>query len=400
MPTLYIGIDVSKDKFDACGKDEFGNIEMPSKTYENNLDGMKQFKSDLERKRKMNMILIGLEATGIYHRNLMSYLLEDGFNVKQFNPLELTGLKYSRIRKTKTDRIDSEIIADGIRLYSKTNTAKYIYEKDYIQMKEFTMVYHRLTEQISLIKTRTHTNLVQLCPGYDKNFSDIMCVSSRMILKKSMKITNSFYISENDIRDILNKNISIKEKISSKVYSIKKSLEDSICPDYLREPLILEMKFYLEQFEILTKQRDRVKNRIERLMTTINPKILTIPGIGLVTGAMILGCIGNVQRFPDAKCLVAYSGLDPSIYQSGMTTLKGHITKRGNKFLRRYLDNACLVAIQCNPVIRNFYRRLRTKGKSHRTALIACSRKMLHIVYSVEKNQKNFEVPSYLQTVS
>ena len=75
MPTLYVGIDVSKNKFDACGKDEFGNIEMPSKTYENNLDGMRLFKDDLKKLSKIKMILIGLEATGIYHRNLMSYLL-------------------------------------------------------------------------------------------------------------------------------------------------------------------------------------------------------------------------------------------------------------------------------------------------------------------------------------
>jgi transposase len=399
MPTLYVGIDVSKDKFDACAKNESGDVEMPSRSYENNLDGMKKFEADIDKvKPKYSMIIIGLEATGVYHRNLLNRMIADGFQVKEFNPLELAGLKNSRIRKTKTDKIDSEIICDGVRLYSMTNTSKYLNEENYLEMRENAMIYHRLTEYLALIKTRVRTCLIQLCPGYEKNFKDILGKSSQQILKKTMKIVNTFSISEEEINMILEKNYPTTKPMISKAKSIKKSFDDSICPKFRKDPLVREVKILLEQYELMYDQRKRIEARIDKLMKDLNPKILSIPGIGTISGAMILGCIGNVNRFKDGKSLVAFSGLDPSINQSGLSSKNGHISKRGNKYLRRYLDNAVLVAIKFNPVIKDTYSRLRSKGKTHRTAAMACARKLLMIVYSVEKNQKNFFVPSYLQT--
>lgn len=401
MPTLYVGIDVSKDKFDACAKDDLGNIVMPSRSYENNMDGMSSLVSDLRNiSKERKMFLVGIEATGIYHRNLMYYLLDRDFHVREFNPIELTGIKNSRIRKTKTDKIDSEIIADGVKLYSMTNTSRYITDRDFVKMKEFGMVYHRLTEYMTLIKTRLRGNLFQLCPGYENVFTDIMGKSSQMIIKKAIKLTSLFEISKNEIYSILKKNFIPDEKAKTLSLTIKDSFSKSVCPEHLREPLIWEVKFLLEQFETVMVQRDRVTRRIERLMKELDPKILSIPGVGIITGCLILGCIGNIQRFKDGNSLTAYAGLDPSIYQSGKSVMRtGHITKRGNKYLRRYLDNAVVSAIKHNPVIRDAYHRFRTKGKPHNVAKTACARKLLHIIYSVEKNQKNFVVPSYLQTV-
>jgi transposase len=64
--------------------------------------------------------------------------------------------------------------------------------------------------------------------------------------------------------------------------------------------------------------------------------------------------------------------------------------------LRKYLLNAALVAIRHNPVIKKRYAELRKRGKPHMVALTACARKLLLIMYSVEKNQKRFYVPDYI----
>jgi hypothetical protein len=60
------------------------------------------------------------------------------------------------------------------------------------------------------------------------------------------------------------------------------------------------------------------------------------------------------------------------------------------------LLNGALMCIKNNPVIGKKYYELRERGKSHGTALVACARKLLHIIYSVEKNQKKFYVPEYV----
>jgi len=69
--------------------------------------------------------------------------------------------------------------------------------------------------------------------------------------------------------------------------------------------------------------------------------IMTIPGIGYINGGMILGEIGDIHRFSNSNKLLAYAGLDPSVYQSGnFHATKTRMSKRGSKVLRYALINA------------------------------------------------------------
>ena len=119
--------------------------------------------------------------------------------------------------------------------------------------------------------------------------------------------------------------------------------------------------------------------------------------MGEITCSTILGNLGNVKRFRNGRAITAYAGLDPIVTQSGKSINRtGHISKRGNRELRTALINAALVGIMYNPVLKDMYHRLRGRGKSHMISLVACARKLLLIIYSVEKNQKRFYVPHYI----
>ena len=136
MENIYVGIDVSKNKFDTCIKNDQNAMLIKARTYNQSKDGMERFIKDLKEITNQNNILIGLEASGIYHRNLMYYLLEHDFGVREFNPLEISALRKGRIRKTKTDKIDAEVIADAVRWDLKTNTERYLADEKYLKMKE------------------------------------------------------------------------------------------------------------------------------------------------------------------------------------------------------------------------------------------------------------------------
>jgi len=68
--------------------------------------------------------------------------------------------------------------------------------------------------------------------------------------------------------------------------------------------------------------------------------ITTIPGIGYINGGMILGEIGDIHRFSNPNKLLAFAGLDPSVYQSGNQAKKTRMSKRGSRVLRYALMNA------------------------------------------------------------
>lgn len=124
-----------------------------------------------------------------------------------------------------------------------------------------------------------------------------------------------------------------------------------------------------------------------------NKQLLTsIPGIGETTACLCLAELGDGFTKLKVKQLVAHCGLSPRHYLSGSSVCgKTRISKVGRTQLRKGLYFPAMVAVKYNPVIKIFYLRLLKAGKAKKQALVACMRKLLHIIYGVIKNQKPFD---------
>ncbi|MGM7684927.1 IS110 family transposase, partial [Cytobacillus sp. Hm23] len=133
--------------------------------------------------------------------------------------------------------------------------------------------------------------------------------------------------------------------------------------------------------------------------------IQSIPGIGEKIAATIISEIGEIERFNHPKKLVAFAGIDPSVYSSGrFTATQNKITKRGSSRLRRSLYMAVRCGIRDsrkqkttdeiiarNKKLREFYDKKRDEGKPFRVAIIACVNKLLHWIYALLKNKTTFQ---------
>lgn len=159
----------------------------------------------------------------------------------------------------------------------------------------------------------------------------------------------------------------------------------------VRKAVKKHIRFLEKQIDDLTdKLRKLVKEHPE--MAEKVRLLCSIPGVGETTAQTLLAEIGDISRFSSAKKLVAYAGIAPAERQSG-TSLKGRpmIDKKGSKRLRKALYMPAMVAARFNPVIKAFYMRLVEAGKKPILALVACMRKLLHIVYGILKNKKPFD---------
>ena len=97
----------------------------------------------------------------------------------------------------------------------------------------------------------------------------------------------------------------------------------------------------IAQIELIESQLTELETVIEAAVDELDSVIMTVPGIGKLNGAMILGEIGDIKRFSDSSKLLAYAGLDPVINQSGKFNAKRtRMSKRGSKILRYALINA------------------------------------------------------------
>lgn len=175
----------------------------------------------------------------------------------------------------------------------------------------------------------------------------------------------------------------------------------------LYNSLTLSMNMYINMLLEYKKHLSNLEDEIDTLAKSIEEyKILqSIPGIGEKIAATIISEIGEIDRFNHPKKLVAFAGIDPSVFESG--SFKGtlnRITKRGSSRLRHALYMAVKCAIRdCrkkkttdeliprNRRLREFYDKKREDGKPFKVAVIACANKLLQWIYALLKSKSDFQ---------
>ncbi|MHB8351286.1 MAG: IS110 family RNA-guided transposase [Thermoplasmata archaeon] len=393
---LYVGIDVSQGHLDAAVVDCRGNLIRTAQRYENTGPGFENLWDDaqaLGRSSSVRPVAYAMEASGIYHLGLLAFLLEKKARTWSFNPLLLQGEKQSRVRKTKTDALDAELIAQFARKEGHRHRPATL-DDDSSRLREHCRVRFRLVEKAADTKRQLRRDLDVLCPRLSAEFSDIGTPMALAVLKAFAQITHRFTATVEEIEEALRPFYHASEGRHRKAVALAKHFEDRRAPEALEEPLLWEVKALVHQLELFEEQIRQTEGRIEREMAERKSLVTTVPGIGSITAAIIESELGDAKRFENANQVRAFAGLDPSVYQSGkFEGNRGHISKRGSPRLREGLYRAALSASRANPACRDLYERLMAKGKAHRSALTAVSAKLLVQSWAVLREGKSFEVP-------
>jgi transposase len=127
-------------------------------------------------------------------------------------------------------------------------------------------------------------------------------------------------------------------------------------------------------------------------------KLMTLPGIAAQAALIITSAVGEIKRFETPKQLASYSGLVPSVSQSGETAHYGSITHRGRSLLRWIMVEAANAAVLTPGPVQDRYQRLRRRGKTHSVATVAVARYLLELVWHLLAKQTVYRDarPKYL----
>ena len=143
----------------------------------------------------------------------------------------------------------------------------------------------------------------------------------------------------------------------------------------------------------LTSEIDEIEVSIQKIMDELNPPILSIPGVGIQSAAMILAEIGDFSNFESPDKILAYAGCSPSTYQSGkLTNCYAHMEKRGSRYLRYALYNATKYVCHWNPVFAEYLAKKRAEGKHYNVALSHATKKLVRLIYALQKSGKAYLV--------
>ena len=129
------------------------------------------------------------------------------------------------------------------------------------------------------------------------------------------------------------------------------------------------------------------------IMLSLDSVIMSVPGIGFINGGMILGEIGDIRRFSSPHKLLAFAGLDPTVYQSGNFQAKRtRMSKRGSSALRYALMNAAHNVVKNNRTFKEYYDRKIAEGRTHYNALGHCAGKLVRIIYKMLADDVTFDL--------
>lgn len=163
-----------------------------------------------------------------------------------------------------------------------------------------------------------------------------------------------------------------------------------------------EIRRYGQRLKLIEKQLEEIEADMEELvkkdaeLTQKLQYLESIPGISFISAATIMGETLGFDGITSAKQLTSYAGYDVILKESGSFRGKTKISKKGNKRIRGILHMPSMTAIQSNPTLKVFYERLKPNKIKPMVALVAVQRKLLILMYTLWKNESNYD-PKYEQ---
>ena len=386
---IYVGIDIAKLNHFAAAISSDGEILIEPFKFTNDYDGFYLLLSKLAP-LDQNSIIIGLESTAHYGDNLVRFLISKDFKVCVLNPIQTSSMRKNNVRKTKTDKVDTFVIAKTLMMQDSLRFMP-LDDLDYIELKELGRFRQKLVKQRTRLKIQLTSYVDQVFPELQYFFKSGLHQNSVYALLKeaptptaiaSMHMTHLAHLLE-----VASHGHFGKEKARELRVLAQKSVgvNDS--------SLSIQITHTIEQIELLDSQLFHTELEMANLVTCLHSVIMTIPGIGFINGGMILGEIGDIHRFSEPKKLLAFAGLDPSVHQSGnFQAQRTRMSKRGSRVLRYALINAALNVVKNNATFKAYYDAKRAEGRTHYNALGHCAGKLVRVIWKMLTDEVEFNL--------
>lgn len=384
---ISVGIDVGKRSHEVCLMDAEGRQIGRFFRFQHSRQSMTALVELL--RQQPEPCIIALEATGHYWLAVYHHLLQEGFTVVTVNPLQCHAYRRSTIRKVKNDRRDAWIIADLLRI--GRIRPSYVPGPDILPLRDLARFRMELVDQVGDAKRRVLCVLDKVFPEYESLFSSVFIATSRELLKRAATAEEFATLDLKEISHVVKK-ASRGRLGMERAERLQQAARTSLGLPYLRDAATVELRCLLSQVEFLEIQVETIESAIKRLFSRVDQHLTSMKGIGIISAATIYAEIGDIHRFPTLESLVAFAGIDPTIFSSGeFEGTRRHISKRGSPYLRKALWMAATGARRWNPDLDAFFIKKLREGKSYGVAMGALCRKLLGRIYIILQENRPYE---------
>jgi len=350
---LYVGVDVHKDQHTAVITDCFGHT-LFEKEINNSEEEFDQLISNVREVAEGKEAVFGLEDTSAYGQRLAQHLCQSSFVVKTVSPVLVDRGRKRLMHPVKSDSQDALGVARAL-IQGIGTLPNFSISKDdaiYQALKDCTVDREYLVKEQTRIKNQTHRLLHRAYnTGYRERFKNPFLIKaleywSKHPLPKGMD--NEF----------------LANQIKRKVKRLK---------DIRKEVLVIEKE-------------------IRILLDSLDQKLETLNGCGLVLTAMVMAEIKEIGRFKNSNALARYGGFCPREKSSGKTIRRIKM-KSGNRKLNTAVHRIALAQIgrRGNEYSKEYFKKKIAEGKSKMQAMCCLKRRIINIIYAMLKHKAAYD---------
>jgi transposase len=306
--------------------------------------------------------LFAIETAGETWYALATYFHQQGFKVALISPEKSHDFRVSLRKHTKTNRIDAGAIARSV-LIAPGNAQLFVPRTGNIEaLRRLTRRYSSLQTDLTARKLAIRAELRSLLPTW-RQPDNLFTIPYKQWLKQA----DPWYWNDNkeaELLEIIKDQTAVKSILDACRQS-RKLFAD--CPQGSK-PGVMALRQEIALLELFEEQLSALMDEITNLYQVIDAKgvLCSLCGIGIYTGAAILGEVYHIARFRNSSAFNAYCGVIPKRNDTGDTHREGQpMTKQGNHHLRRLLYLAALSAIQGDPELAALYYKQKIVLKKH-----------------------------------
>jgi transposase len=394
--TLIVGVDIAKKVQWARFCDHTGREIGRPLRLENNTEGFESLREIIESlrvERSLFRVLVGMESTGHYQRTLIHYLTKHGYTVVGVNPHHTKRAKeLDDNSQTKHDQKDALTIArlvkDG-RFYES-----YQPEGCWAELRILTTTRLDVKRQENACKNRIIGVLDEYFPEFETVFKVLTGKTSLHLLKTCPFPTDIIDLGADGVLAEVKK--AVKKTVGAKkVGLLIEAAKTSVGVTYGIDAVRLRLRILLSELEICRLRLEEIEIAMEQELekSGLKERMLSVPGVGIVTLAGFLGETGDLSRFTHGQQIVRLAGFNLTENSSGKSKSQRGISKRGRKTLRSILYQMAVVMAAKNAEMKQVYEHLKNREANplkRKQALIAIACRIARMLFSIAKHGENY----------
>jgi len=157
--------------------------------------------------------------------------------------------------------------------------------------------------------------------------------------------------------------------------------------DFLTRSLARDLEHQMEE-------KGRLEKEIEKVLSSFDYKLTSMPGIGTAVASKLIVEIGDIRRFPNADKLARFAGIAPVKFSSAGKG-KEQSSRQGKLhglfyFLAVTMVSVPKTGIPNHPVFHSYFMRKIGEGKTKSQALVCIMRRLVNIIYGMMKNKTEY----------